>query len=70
MVANPAIEHAEATVAMSLQRAHTVHLVPGGRFLVRQAIEHLFERGDEAERVIEEIEGQLSHFLAWVQSRD
>jgi hypothetical protein len=55
-----------------LQRlcAAIVRLVPGGRFLVMEAIEYLFERGDEAERVIEEIEGQFANFLAWVKSRD
>ena len=55
-----------------LQRrcATIVRLVPGGRFLVQEAIEHLFERGYEAERVIEEFEGQFSNFLAWVKSRD
>jgi hypothetical protein len=50
--------------------AAIVRLVPGGRFLVREALEYLFERGDEAERVIEEIAGQFSNFLAWVKSRD
>ena len=50
--------------------ATIVRLVPGGRFLVQEAIEHLFERGYEAERVIEEFEGQFSNFLAWVKSRD
>jgi hypothetical protein len=55
---------------MSLQRAHTVRLVPGGRFLVMQAIEHLFERGDEAERVIDAMDGRFANFLVWVQSRD
>ena len=55
-----------------LQRlcATIVRLVPGGRFLVKEAIEHLFEHGYEAERVIEELEGQFSNFLAWVLSRD
>ena len=48
--------------------AAVVRLVPGGRFLVREAIEDLFERGDEAERVIEEIEAQFSRFLAWIKS--
>jgi hypothetical protein len=47
-----------------------VRLVPGGRFLVREAIEYLFEHGDEAERVIEEMERQFSNFLAWVTSRN
>jgi hypothetical protein len=55
-----------------LQRrcATIIRLVPGGRFLVREAIEHLFEHGDEAERVIAEIAEQFSNLLAWVQSRD
>jgi hypothetical protein len=52
------------------QCAAIVRLVPGGRFLVREAIEHLFEHGCEAERVIKEIERQFSNFLAWVQARD
>jgi hypothetical protein len=46
--------------------AAVVRLVPGGRFLVMEAIEYLFAHGDEAERAIEEVERQFSGVLAWL----
>jgi hypothetical protein len=54
--------------AEAVRRHYAPH--PLRRFLVQEAIEYLCERGDEAERVVEEMEGQFSNFLAWAKSRD